>query len=63
MFGKFKKKFGRPDSEEKKLLGQMYFVHPTIGEPFFLCLLVTIIPGATSFKHFRTIDNTEHPTF
>jgi hypothetical protein len=41
----------------------MYFVHPTSGERFFLCLLLTIVPGVTSFEHLRTIDDIEHPTF
>ncbi len=41
----------------------MYFVHPTAGERFFLRLLLTVVPSATSFEHLRTVDDTEHPTF
>jgi hypothetical protein len=41
----------------------MYFVHFVTGERFFLCLLLTVVPGATSFKHLRTIDDTKHLTF
>jgi len=41
----------------------MYFVHPIVGERFFLCLLLIIIPGMTFFEHFQTVDDTEHPTF
>jgi len=41
----------------------MYFVHPATSERFFLCLLLTVVPGATSFEHLRTVDNIEHPTF
>jgi hypothetical protein len=41
----------------------MYFVHPAVGERFFLHLLLIIVPGATAFEHLWTIDNTEHPTF
>ncbi len=41
----------------------MYFVHPTIGEHFFLCLLLIFVPGATSFEHLRTVNDIEHPTF
>jgi len=41
----------------------MYFVHPAASERFFLRLLLTVIPGATSFEHLRTIDNIEHLMF
>jgi hypothetical protein len=41
----------------------MYFVHPTASERFFLRLLLIVIPGVTSFKHLRIVDDIEHPTF
>jgi hypothetical protein len=41
----------------------MYFVHPTVGERFFLRLLLIVISGTTSFEHIRTIDDIEHSTF
>jgi hypothetical protein len=63
MFGKFEKKFGQLDSEEKKVVRRMYFIHLVIGESFFLHLLLNIVPGATSFKHLWIIDDIEHPTF
>jgi hypothetical protein len=47
----------------EKAVGRMYFVHLAAGERFFLRLLLTIVPGATSFEHLRTVDNTEHLTF
>jgi hypothetical protein len=47
----------------EKVVGQMYFVHPTAGECFFLHLLLTVIPSATSFEHLRTVDNIEHLMF
>jgi hypothetical protein len=40
----------------------MYFVHLAVGERFFLRLLLIVIPGATSFKHLRTVDDREHST-
>jgi hypothetical protein len=49
MFKKFEKKFGRPDSEDK-VVGRMYFVHPAVGEHFFLYLLLTVILGATFYE-------------
>jgi hypothetical protein len=47
----------------EKAVGRMYFVHLAAGERFFLRLLLTIVPGATSFEHLRTVDDTEHLTF
>jgi hypothetical protein len=41
----------------------MYFIHPAIGECFFLCLLHTVVPGMTSFEHLQTVDDIEHSTF
>jgi hypothetical protein len=46
-----------------KVVGWMYFVHLATSERFFLCLLLIVVLGATSFKHLQTIDNIEHPTF
>jgi hypothetical protein len=40
----------------------MYFVHLAIGECFFLCLLLNVVLGTTSFEHLRTIDDTKHST-
>jgi len=47
----------------EKPIGRMYFVHPVANERFFLCLLLTVVPGATSFEHLRIVDDIEHPTF
>jgi hypothetical protein len=44
----------------KKVVGRMYFVHHAASERFFLHLLLIDVPGATSFEHFWTIDNTKH---
>ncbi len=41
----------------------MYFVHPAIGECFFLRLLLTVVSSVTSFEHLRIIDNIEHLMF
>ncbi len=62
MFGKFEKKFGRPNNEEKKLLGEC-ISYPATNGCFFLRLLLTVVPGMTSFEHLQTIDDIEHPTF
>ncbi len=34
----------------EKVVGRMYFVHPVVGECFFLHLLIVVL-GATFFKH------------
>jgi hypothetical protein len=41
----------------------MYFIHPAIGECFFLRLLLIVISGATSFEHLRIVNDIEHSTF
>jgi len=60
---KIRKKVWSVRQRREKVVGQMYFVHPAVGERFFLRLLLTIVPGATSFEHLQTVDDIEHPTF
>lgn len=38
----------------------MYYIHPTAGERFYLCTLLTCIKGATSFEALQTLPG-EHP--
>jgi hypothetical protein len=42
-----KKRFG-------PLIGQIYNVHPTTNELFFLRMLLTVVPGARNFEDLRT---------
>ena len=44
-------------------IGRMYFASPSSGERFFLRLLLTVVPGATSFAHLRTVNNVPYNTF
>jgi hypothetical protein len=44
-------------------IGRMYYAHPMAGERFYLRLLLTSVPGATSFEHLRTVRGVLHPTF
>jgi hypothetical protein len=60
---KIQEKVWSARQQGEKAIGRMYFVHPTIGERLFLHLLLTVVPGVTSFEHFRTIDDIEHLTF
>jgi hypothetical protein len=41
----------------------MYFVHPITNEHFFLHLLFTIVPDATSYEHLWAIYDTKHLIF
>ena len=41
----------------------MYYAHPSAGERFYLRLLLTVVPGATSFEDLRTHQGTLYPTF
>ena len=44
-------------------IGRMYYVQPTSGEKFYLRLLLTVVKGATSFGHLRTVNGFLYPTF
>jgi len=44
-------------------IGRKYTCNPLAGERYYLRLLLTIIPGAQSFQHLRTIDGREYSTF
>src|SRR5487761_412025 len=44
-------------------IGRMYHAHPTAGERFYLRLLLTNVPGATSFQHLCTFGGTLYSTF
>ena len=44
-------------------IGRMVFVSPTEGEKYYLRLLLTHLPGATSFTDLCTTKNIIYPTF
>ena len=44
-------------------IGRMYFASPSSGERFYLRLLLTVVPGATSFADLRTVNNITFNTF
>lgn len=44
-------------------IGRMYFASPSSGERFYLRLLLTVVPGATSFANLRTVNNVPCNTF
>jgi hypothetical protein len=41
----------------------MSFVHPSSGERFYLCTLLTIIEGAKSWEDLRTFEGYLYPTY
>jgi hypothetical protein len=44
-------------------IGHMYYAHPTLGERYYLRMLLNCVKGATSYKHLRTVDGRKHNTF
>ncbi len=44
-------------------IGCMYYAHPTLGERYYLRMLLNCIKGATSDEHLRTVDGIVHNTF
>jgi hypothetical protein len=52
---KIQEKVWSDRQRKEKVVRQMYFVHPTVGECFFLHLLLIVVLGATSFEHFRLL--------
>ena len=44
-------------------IGRMYHYNPFAGERYYLRLLLTVIRGARSFEHLRTVEGILHPTF
>lgn len=44
-------------------IGRLYFVQPRETERFALRLLLQHVRGATGFRHLRTVNGIEYPTF
>jgi hypothetical protein len=44
-------------------IGRMYYAHPTLGERYYLRMLLNCVKVATSYDHLRTVDGTKHDTF
>jgi hypothetical protein len=49
--------------QQGQAIGRMYFAPPSSGERFYLRLLLTVVPGATSFANLRTVNNLPFDTF
>ena len=45
------------------VIGYIYYCSPVAGERYYLQLLLTVVPGATSFEHLHTVASTICPIF
>ena len=57
------KKEWNPRKRGEPALGRLYFASPAQGERFYLRMLLTVVTGATSFLHLRTVNGIVHDTF
>jgi hypothetical protein len=44
-------------------IGWIYYVHPSVGETYYLTMLLLIVKGAESYEALQTYNNTTYPTF
>jgi hypothetical protein len=44
-------------------INRMYYAHLTLGEHYYLRMLLNCVKGATSYEHLQTMDGTQHDTF
>ncbi|GJT94681.1 putative PIF1 DNA helicase/replication protein A1-like protein [Tanacetum coccineum] len=44
-------------------IGRIYYVPPSMGEIYYLRMLLNHVPGATSYIFIRTVDNIVYPTY
>ncbi|KAJ1256522.1 hypothetical protein BS78_K009300 [Paspalum vaginatum] len=44
-------------------IGRLYYVHPSVGERYYLRMLLLVVPGACSYEDIRTYRRTVYPTF
>ncbi|XP_022019810.1 uncharacterized protein LOC110919870 [Helianthus annuus] len=44
-------------------IGRIYYVSPSMGEKYYLRMLLNVVRGPLSFKDIRTVDGVEHPTY
>ncbi|CAD6259972.1 unnamed protein product [Miscanthus lutarioriparius] len=44
-------------------IGRLYYVHPSVGERYFLRMLLLVVKGARSFEEVRTYNGVVYSTF
>ncbi|XP_031395056.1 uncharacterized protein LOC116206350 [Punica granatum] len=43
--------------------GRIFYVPPTTGEMYYLCLLLNVVRGSRSYQEIRTVNGVSYPTF
>ncbi|KAJ1280345.1 hypothetical protein BS78_04G224900 [Paspalum vaginatum] len=44
-------------------IGRLYYLHPSVGERYYLRMLVVVVRGAQSYEDVRAYNNTRYDTF
>ncbi|KAK9050845.1 hypothetical protein SSX86_030188 [Deinandra increscens subsp. villosa] len=44
-------------------IGRIYYASPSMGERYYLRMLLNVVKGPLSFKDIRTVDGVEHETY
>ena len=57
-----KEKKWRP-RKKRFAVGRIYHCSLTAGEKYYMRMLLTVVPGLSSFEYLRTLDDVVHPTF
>ena len=63
VYDKKKKAWHQRKKKGEIAIGRIYFCSPRDTERYYMRLLLTVVPGATSFEFLRTVAGFEHPTF
>ncbi|KAJ0779971.1 hypothetical protein HanPI659440_Chr06g0232421 [Helianthus annuus] len=58
-----KERVWEPRKGSFQVIGRIYYVSPTMGEKYYLRMLLNVVRGPRSFKEIRTVDGVEHPTY
>jgi hypothetical protein len=49
--------------QSKGKIGRLYYVHPSVGERYYLRILLMTVKGAQSYEDVRTYEGITYPTF
>jgi hypothetical protein len=52
-----------PRQNKEGKIGHIYYVHPSVGERYYLRMLLLIVKGATNYEDLRKYNNILYPTF
>jgi hypothetical protein len=54
---------GKKRKKDSGKIGCIYYVHPSVGERYYLRMLLLIVKGAETYEALRTYNNIRYPTF